>query len=112
MSAQHAILTNPLIDQYYFGIKTQYSLSNREIEVLKLLTFHGQTNRELGVTLEITEKTMKNHISRIHDKTKTNSTRELQALIFRESVIPLLINIFESTINDPIGEARLLYWRG
>ncbi|MDN4067676.1 helix-turn-helix transcriptional regulator [Paenibacillus vini] len=95
------LLSNPIIDQYYLKFKERYFLSKREIEVLKILTLQGQNNRELGTTLNISEKTMKNHIARILMKTKTRSSRELQALIFREMIVPLFSSILETTQNNP-----------
>lgn len=42
-------------------------LSRREIEVLKLVT-RGMLNKEIGIELQISEKTVKNHVSNIFKK--------------------------------------------
>lgn len=75
---------NPIINQYYNVLKMRYQLTKRELDVIKVLSLYGKSNRILGEQLKITEKTMKNHIAHIQLKTGTHSTRELQALLFRE----------------------------
>jgi len=93
-------INNPVIDQHYQRIRLQYSLTKKETEVLKILTFHGKSNRQLGSTLNVTEKTMKNHIANINEKTNTHSSRELQALIFREILFPVLVETVSTKNND------------
>ena len=46
-------------------------LTKRECEVLQLLT-DGQSNRTIGETLFISEKTVKNHVSSILQKMAVN----------------------------------------
>ena len=46
-------------------------LTKRECEVLQLLT-DGQSNRVIGETLYISEKTVKNHVSSILQKMNVN----------------------------------------
>ena len=46
-------------------------LTKRESEVLQLLT-DGQSNRVIGETLFISEKTVKNHVSSILQKMQVN----------------------------------------
>lgn len=55
------------------------SLTNREIEVLKLVT-GGLINKEIGIRLNISERTVKNHISNIFKKLDIND--RTQAAIF------------------------------
>ncbi len=45
-------------------------LSDREIQVLELVAA-GLTNQDIGDRLEISKRTVDNHISNILDKTKT-----------------------------------------
>jgi DNA-binding CsgD family transcriptional regulator len=99
----HAEYAQSVINSYYKIIKARFSLTARESEVLKKLTYLGPSNRELGVALHISEKTMKNHIANIQEKTNTRSTRELQALIFRETFIPLLVNFYKPTDSNRDG---------
>lgn len=53
-------------------------LSNRETEVLKLIA-DGYSNREISIALSLSEKTIKNHISRIF--AKLHITARTQAVI-------------------------------
>lgn len=64
-------------------------LTKREMEVLKLLSI-GLYNKEIGEKLEISERTVKNHISSIFRK--INVTDRTQAAVF--SIKNNLINIF------------------
>jgi DNA-binding NarL/FixJ family response regulator len=58
--------------------RTFNNLSIRETEVLKLIA-DGYSNREISIALSLSEKTIKNHISRIFDK--LNITARTQAVI-------------------------------
>lgn len=64
-------------------------LTRRELEVLKLLSI-GLYNKEIGEKLDISERTVKNHISSIFRK--INVTDRTQAAVF--SIKNNLINIF------------------
>lgn len=55
------------------------SLSNREIEVLKLVSV-GMFNKEIGKKLDISERTVKNHMSSIFKKLEC--TDRTQAAVF------------------------------
>lgn len=98
-----SVISNPVLEQFYNHFRSRFRLTCREIEVLKVLTFLGPSNKGLAEQLKITEKTIKNHIASIQEKTNTHSTRELQALILRDTFIPLLLNVFKSTDNNPEG---------
>jgi two-component system response regulator DegU len=50
-------------------------LTNRECEVLQLLT-DGKSNSQIGEALFISEKTVRNHVSRILQKVKVNDRTE------------------------------------
>lgn len=52
------------------------SLSDRELEVLELVAI-GSTNLEIAEKLEISKRTVDNHISNILTKTKTDNRVEL-----------------------------------
>lgn len=56
--------------------QTPASLSDREIEILALVA-NGLTNSQIAQTLEISKRTVDNHISNILDKTKTDNRVEL-----------------------------------
>lgn len=49
----------------------QYELSDRELEVVNVL-IEGASNKEIGRTLDITERTVKAHVSSILRKTETS----------------------------------------
>lgn len=61
------------------GVDIVNSLSEREIQVLTLVT-KGYLNRDIGEALEISEKTVKNHLSNIFKK--INASDRTQAAIF------------------------------
>ena len=61
-------------------------LTAREIEVLKEVAT-GKRNREIGETLFISEKTVKNHISNILLKLQVNDRTEAAMLASRGGLI-------------------------
>jgi DNA-binding NarL/FixJ family response regulator len=60
------------------GASNPESLSAREVEVLKLIA-GGYSNREISIALSLSEKTIKNHISRIF--AKLHITARTQAVV-------------------------------
>jgi DNA-binding NarL/FixJ family response regulator len=63
-------------------------LTGRELEVLQLVA-QGQTSREIGVLLFISENTVKNHIRNILDKLGLHSRNEAVLYAVREDLISL-----------------------
>jgi DNA-binding NarL/FixJ family response regulator len=63
-------------------------LTGRELEVLQLVA-EGQTSREIGVILFISENTVKNHIRNILDKLGLHSRNEAVLYAVREDLISL-----------------------
>ena len=57
-------------------VKESASLSEREIEILELVAT-GLTNHDIAEKLEISKRTVDNHISNILTKTKTDNRVEL-----------------------------------
>lgn len=100
----NSLVSHPFINSYFEAVSNKFGLTPRESEVLRALMILGPNNRELGDLLDVSEKTMKNHIANILKKTKTNSTRELQALVFRETLVPVLLSVFQATNNHPAGK--------
>lgn len=64
-----------------------HRLTAREREIVYCLVKYGYSNRRLADALCITEKTVKNHIAKIQDKTKTRSTRELMSLVVEQFIV-------------------------
>ncbi len=58
------------------GPEQAYNLTSRELEVISLLTL-GNTNREIGAALSISEETVKRHLANIFDKVGMSSRVEL-----------------------------------
>jgi two-component system NarL family response regulator len=61
-------------------------LTEREIEILTEIG-HGRRNRDIGETLFISEKTVKNHISSIFAKLEINSRAEAALLAARQGLV-------------------------
>jgi DNA-binding CsgD family transcriptional regulator len=57
-------------------------LTNREREIAQLIA-QGQSNLEIAANLDITERTVKAHLSSIYEKTKTGSRLNLALLVNR-----------------------------
>ncbi len=58
------------------------TLTNREREIADLVA-QGQSNLEIAFNLDISERTVKAHLSSIYEKTKTGSRLNLALLINR-----------------------------
>lgn len=58
------------------GPEQAYNLTKRELEVISLVTL-GNTNREIGEALSISEETVKRHVANIFDKVGMSSRVEL-----------------------------------
>jgi DNA-binding CsgD family transcriptional regulator len=63
-------------------------LTGRELEVLQLVA-QGQTSRDIGRLLYISENTVKNHIRNILDKLGLHSRNEAVLYAVREDLISL-----------------------
>jgi len=69
--------TNLLLDT---KLRPEPPLTARESQILQLVVRH-LSNREIGGTLEISERTVKFHVSNIFNKTRVQDRRELLATI-------------------------------
>ena len=56
--------------------QTPASLSDREMQIIELVAA-GLTNEKIADELEISKRTVDNHISNIHDKTGANNRVEV-----------------------------------
>ncbi len=61
------------------------NLTNREIEVLKLIA-EGMINKEIAKNLYISEKTVKNHISNIFKKLDVNDRTQAAIYAFKHNI--------------------------
>lgn len=64
------------------------SLTKRELEVLKSIAF-GNSNREIAATLEISERTVKNHIFNIFKKIEVSDRTQAAVFAIRNDLISL-----------------------
>lgn len=80
MSYIHPVITSTLIEDYRKLSRGEvepivrqptHLYTKRECEVLQLLA-DGQSNRKIAETLQISEKTVKNHVSSLFKKMKVN----------------------------------------
>jgi DNA-binding NarL/FixJ family response regulator len=62
-------------------------LSEREQQVLALLA-EGAPNKEAAMRLQITERTVKAHVTSIFNKLGVNSRAEAVAVALREGLLP------------------------
>jgi len=65
-----------------------HDLTEREITVLRLVA-DGQTNKEVANTLELSEKTVKNHLGNIFHKLHVYDRTQAAVLAIRRGIIPL-----------------------
>lgn len=65
-----------------------HDLTEREITVLQLVA-SGQTNKEVANSLELSEKTVKNHLGNIFHKLHVYDRTQAAVLAIRRGIIPL-----------------------
>lgn len=65
-----------------------HDLTKREITVLRLVA-NGQTNKEVANSLELSEKTVKNHLGNIFHKLHVYDRTQAAVLAIRRGIIPL-----------------------
>ena len=65
------------------------SLTKREIEVLKLLA-EGLFNKEIAFTLDISEKTVKNHVSNIFKKINVSDRTQAAVFAIKHNLVDIL----------------------
>lgn len=82
-----------LINSFFEVVRERFRLTRRESQVLQMLLLHGASNKELGEAFTLSEKTMKNHISSIQRKFNAKSCREVQAIVFCDTLLPVF-NVF------------------
>ena len=68
--------------------RNDFGLSQRERQVLILLTQKGSTNRDIAETLCITENTVKAHLSSIMEKMQVHNRQQAAILAREKGIIP------------------------
>ena len=81
-------VTNQLLRHEELLSARKPTLTGREIEVLELVA-QGNTSREIGALLFISENTVKNHIRNILDKLGLHSRNEAVLYAVREDLISI-----------------------
>lgn len=66
----------------------EYSLTKREIEVLELLA-EGLFNKEIAYTLNISEKTVKNHVSNIFKKINVSDRTQAAVYAIKNNIVDI-----------------------
>jgi len=77
------VLIEKVIEKHdinYKRAKSEFGLSDREIEVVALLA-HGLANKEIGSKLFVSEHTVKDHIKNIMRKMSASSRSEIIAIL-------------------------------
>ncbi len=69
-------------------LSVEHDLTEREITVLRLVA-NGQTNKEVANGLELSEKTVKNHLGNIFHKLHVYDRTQAAVLAIRRGIIPL-----------------------
>lgn len=85
----HPEAQSQLLKEYVFLARRNqdtYGLSNREIDVLQLLT-DGKSNKEIASELFISVQTVKTHISHIFNKLGVNDRTEAVATALRRGLV-------------------------
>ena len=80
-------ISPPLLAKLSMAISSE-ALTDRERDVLTLLA-HGKSNKEIGVTLHISETTVKSHLRSIFSKLNVISRTEAVAAASRRGLVQL-----------------------
>lgn len=99
MSYIHPIITDRLLEEYRKLTKDEpaekqevqrpiHLYTKRECEVLQLLT-DGKSNRQIAEALNISEKTVKNHVSSLFKKMKVNDRTQAVVTAIRNNWVKI-----------------------
>jgi len=81
-----ALTRSPAYRQPVAGQGDCSDLSKREAEVIRLLV-DGMSNKEISSALVLSEKTVKNHVSRIFSKLNVNARTQVAVLALRQGMV-------------------------
>ncbi len=83
------VITSVIQEKYEIKKQVEhYSLSDREVEILSLIT-QGKSNNEIGDELALSPFTIKNYISKIIEKLDVKTRTEATAKAFRFGIVPV-----------------------
>jgi len=68
-------------------LRSLYKLTAREIEIIRCI-YQGVSNREIAVSLGITERTVKSHLSHIFNKLDIKNKIQLITLLEEYGLVP------------------------
>jgi DNA-binding NarL/FixJ family response regulator len=83
-------MQSTLLHPIFASFAKKYKLTPRESQVMRILVLEGLRNDEIAAQMHISPKTLKNHLACMMKKTKTGSSRSLQALFFNFAMRMLL----------------------
>jgi len=83
-----AMLTGLKKEKALFTVYDKASMSDREIEILKLLC-DGKTNKEMGKSVSLTPRTIDFHRQNIYKKTKCKTTAELVKYAIKNGIVSI-----------------------
>ncbi|GEM_PF-2084097 len=78
------------LNPIFLSFARNHKLTPRETQVMKVLVTEGMRNDEIAAFLHISPKTLKNHLACMMKKTRTSSSRELQAKFFNYAMQTLI----------------------
>lgn len=82
--------TTTLLNPIFLSFARNNKLTPRETQVMKVLVTEGLRNDDIAALLHISPKTLKNHLACMMKKTRTSSSRELQAKFFNYAMQALI----------------------
>jgi DNA-binding CsgD family transcriptional regulator len=61
-------------------VSKRFDFTQRESEIYNILIMKGYSNKEIADALEISERTVRNHIQRMMEKAGSDSAKKLMAI--------------------------------
>ncbi len=82
------LLNRKMAEKEEINNKLKDPLTHRELQVIKLLT-EGMYNKEIACILEISERTVKNHVSKIFKKIDVTDRTQAAVYALRHNIVEL-----------------------
>ncbi|MCY9666439.1 LuxR C-terminal-related transcriptional regulator [Paenibacillus alginolyticus] len=61
-------------------VSKRFEFTQRETEIYNILILNGYSNKEIADALDISERTVRNHIQRMMEKTGMDSAKKMMAI--------------------------------